>query len=122
MRQLELISNQEIGRRLRLARLNREMTIAELCEQLGFRDTTLLEQYETGQAVISATHLKMMALVLDVPVEFLLHDQPLMDCLDDLQLWGWLRSLHANQRREITRLVVELATDVAISGPVRTPK
>lgn len=120
MCQSSMINGVEVGRRLRLARINRGMSILELCEQLGSCECEWLERYEAGQAVISAIHLKILAVILDVPVEFFLHDQPLMESKDDLQLLRWFRSLEANQRAHVLQLVADLKSDAAISDSMPT--
>jgi len=65
--------DRQIGERLRLFRQKRGFTQATLSKFLGISPQQL-QKYEHGRNRISASRLKIMADVLDVPVYYLLMD------------------------------------------------
>lgn len=110
------ITNTEIGQRIRLVRSNRGMSLLELCDQLKTCECGLLEQYESGRGDIPARHLKVVATILQMPVDFFLHEQPLMDAASECQLLSWFRVLTLNEKAQVMRLVRDIATGLVISS------
>ena len=64
-------SRQELGERIKNARKAKRLTQAELAEKIGIKRATL-SKYETGAIEPSITHLKSIAVWLDVTLPYLL--------------------------------------------------
>ncbi len=109
-------ANNRIGQRIQLARDNQGMTLLELCDALTSDCTCQqLEEYELGLAIIPAVHLNQLARVLEMPVEFFVQDVPLLDWTGEWRLLQTVRELNPNQRRRLTRFIVDIARDAATS-------
>lgn len=78
-----------------------------------------LADYEAGCASISAAELERLAAVLGMPTEFFLHDEPLLDWLGAWQFLQLLGAIPAPARDDVLQLLVEIATDAAVSNPRR---
>lgn len=104
-----------IGRRLRLARINRGSSIHDLCDAMGDGCCCEeLEAYEAGQGHLTVVVLIQLATILDVPIEFLLCEASLLDCSGEWQMLQLYRSLPAKQQTRITKLLLDIVADVAV--------
>jgi len=108
--------NARIGQRLRLARINLDISHLDLCDELD-RDCQCqeLDDYESGRVIIPAIHLDQLARTLGMPVEFFLHDQPLLDWAGEWQLLRAFRSMSLESQRHLMRLVLDVVAGKAVS-------
>ena len=106
--------NRRIGRRFRLVRLQQHISPPEVAAAVGI-SAELLHLYESGDAMIPATRLTDLAKTLHMPVEFFVHEQPLLDWFGHWKLLLEIRSLDPPTQEKIQRFVTDLAGDVTIS-------
>lgn len=66
---------EEIGRRIKEARLNRGFSQWQLCQRLGFKSTKVLAGYETGRYPISEDLIKRCAKALNVTEDYILEGE-----------------------------------------------
>src|ERR1700722_245075 len=64
-----------VGKRIRLGRLLRNMNQEALANALGLT-VPQVQKYEGGANRVSASHLKQISEILDVPIEFFFADLP----------------------------------------------
>jgi len=108
----------EIGKRIRLRRLERNMSLADLAKQV---DVTFqqIQKYENGQNRPGTDRLIQISKALDVPLSFFIevtdHRRKVEDLLIVDPVWG-LRLMRAYTQikdRKIRRQIVLLAERVA---------
>ena len=107
--------NLNIGRRLELVRLQRDLSIEELALRTGIRFDQL-HAFESDEDMITAVELSEVADVLNMPIEFFIHDAPLLDCAGEWQALHAFRQLDRQNQERIVRLLSDLAGDVPVTN------
>lgn len=71
LRRLEHALRKEIGRRLRAARHDRELTQTSLAQRAGL-SYQMIQKYESGDSRLSVERLLLLAALLDIPMAVVL--------------------------------------------------
>ncbi len=108
--------NQEIGEKLKLARRNLGVNLVSLCDALGNGCCCQeLEDSEAGRIAISAARLAQCARLLDMPIEFFVQDEAMLDWNGDWRLLSLFRSLSKTSQTRMIELMVDISNDTAIT-------
>ena len=78
----KMLTNEEIGDRLREFRKRRGLTQEQLAERVGV-SFQQIQQYENGSSRLNADRLQLVALALDIPVGSLFDDSDERALTDD---------------------------------------
>jgi transcriptional regulator with XRE-family HTH domain len=115
----------EVGRRVRVFRLQRQMTQTTLGERLGLTFQQI-QKYENGTNRIGAGRLQVIAEVLEVPVAAFFDrpatkgsSKPLLDFIDTAASLRLLRAFERMENSAVRNAFVKLAESVA--GDVERP-
>jgi transcriptional regulator with XRE-family HTH domain len=116
----------EVGRRIRIRRLERQMSQTELATKLGVTFQQV-QKYEKGVNRVGAGRLLRIAEALDVPVSFFFQDssgtterkQPVMEFLDTAYGVKLMQAFSRIEDRRLQRAVLELVERIA--GPGQPP-
>ena len=106
-------ANDRIAKRLQLVRRQHQLTLRQATHGLGIT-ATRLEQIESGAVVASATELASLAQRFEMPIEFFLSGEPLLDCFGEWQLMHLWQRLPTTNRRRLIRLMLDLVNDVPV--------
>jgi transcriptional regulator with XRE-family HTH domain len=104
-----------IGQRLRMVRTNLGLTLAQLAEVSGIRPEQI-DAFEVDDDLITAVELISLAKALKMPVEFFVHEGPLLDCSGEWQLLHAFRRLSPGQQIYIVQLIADLAADCPVTS------
>jgi transcriptional regulator with XRE-family HTH domain len=112
----------EVGRRIRIRRLERRMSQTELATQLGVTFQQV-QKYEKGVNRVGAGRLLRISEALDVPVSFFFQDpshsverkQPVMEFLDTAYGVKLMQAFSRIEDRRLQRAVLDLVERIA--GP-----
>ncbi|APZ93426.1 helix-turn-helix domain-containing protein [Fuerstiella marisgermanici] len=107
--------NLKIGRRLKLVRVQRDLSIEELASRTGIRFDQL-HAFESDEDMITAVELSEVADVLNMPVEFFIHDAPLLDCAGEWQVLHAFRQLDRPKQQRVVQLLSDLLGDVSVTN------
>lgn len=95
----KILTNEEIGDRLREFRKRRGLTQEQLAERVGV-SFQQIQQYENGSSRLNADRLQLVALALDIPVGSLFDDRIERALTDDeMSLVKGYRSLASDEIR-----------------------
>ena len=111
------LTDQHVGRRVRIRRLMLAMSQEKLAAALGLTFQQV-QKYERGANRIGAGRLQHLSHILQVPVSFFFEGAPnasgFVSDPDGLRLIGaFMRIDNAAVRRRIVKLVEEIAGDLA---------
>ena len=89
----------ELGERIRVARLSRNMTQAELAEEVGVKPSTI-GMWENGLREPSLDTIEDLADVFNVPMNYLITGDDIRRAPDDMTKYDFARleALHQNPR------------------------
>ena len=109
MNECQSKTNKRIGQRLKLARINLNMSLLDLCDATGSEcSCEQLESYELGRENIAASELSRLAESLQMPVDFFLDESPLLDCSGKWQLLRAFQVLDSKSQQRVMKLVLEM--------------
>lgn len=107
-------SNRRIGQRLDRVRQQQQMTLPEIAAISGI-SLRRINQFETGQQMISAAELSLLAETYEMPIEFFIHHEPLLDWVAEWQMLHSYRLLRPEQQEQIVRMVLDIVGDLGVS-------
>lgn len=107
--------NLNIGRRLKLVRRQRDLSVEELALRSGIRFDQL-HAFESDEDMITAVELHEVAKALNMPIEFFIHDAPLLDCAGEWQALHTFRHLDPQKQQRVVQLLSELVDDVSVTN------
>ena len=107
--------NFKIGQRLKLVRIQRDLSIEELALRTGIRFDQL-HAFESDEDMITAVELHELAEVLNIPIEFFIHDAPLLDCAGEWQALHSFRQLDHQKQQRVVQLLSDLVVDIPVTN------
>jgi transcriptional regulator with XRE-family HTH domain len=113
-----LSHDHEVGRRIRMRRLELDLSQSSLADALGVTFQQV-QKYEKGANRVSAGRLQQIAKFLDVPVTFFFNDlggsgsSAVSSLLDSAYSLRMLKALTRIHNRQLQRSAVELVEAIA---------
>jgi len=95
----KMLTNEEIGDRLREFRKRRSLTQEQLAERIGVTFQQI-QQYENGSSRLNSDRLQQIAVALEIPIGSLFDDRDERALTDDeMKLVMGFRSLNSDEIR-----------------------
>jgi len=113
--------NRSLGQRLRLVRKQRSLSEIEVAETLRVTPR-FLRKLESGRTAIAAVDLFLLAKKFDMPVEFFIHEEPLLDWSAEWQVVHAFRQLGTRQQERTVQFLLDLAGDVPVTDRDRSAR
>lgn len=104
-----LVTQAEIGRRIRQARENLGMTQRDLSNAVG-KDLTAIHAYEVGKRKVAAVELSIFAQALQVPVSYFYEGDIQPDDLDHLLLREFRKLPNLEAKQFVLQMVRALSS------------
>lgn len=104
-----LVTQAELGQRIRQARDNIGMSQRDFSEAVG-KDQTAISEYETGKRKVPAVELSIFAHVLQVPVSYFYEGDIQPDDLDHILLREFRALPNLEAKQHVLQMVRALST------------
>lgn len=76
----------EVGKRIKTARIAKELSQLEFAEMLGYTGVSMVGDIERGRKAPSIDKLYLMSKILDVDVDFLIGKRNVKNIMDDINI------------------------------------
>lgn len=115
---LTMKTREEAGRRIRLAREKKELTLQEVCEKVPGLTVSRLSNWEQGLRMISVEQAKRLGPVLGVSPEYILTLQDETG-LEESKLLELFRSADARGKRELFRYAESQQAEIGVPNHLK---